>query len=170
MFEIPVHPLHGEQRLRCKRQRLLGSENSCGLLLKTLRGNLKKAVAIQEVACLLSVRQLAVTMPQSYDAPPLGKERLTYCGKVWVGSFLSALTHRGPWVPFTKFLRLLWTDVKISLGLEWPQMLILWVSGPFFFQLCTGQIATWVSEPFSYKITGPPASAAYHVLAEVLLG
>lgn len=27
-----------------------------------------------------------------------------------------------------------------------------------------------MSEPFSYKIPGPPASAAYHVLAEVLLG
>lgn len=51
MFEIPVHPLHGELRLRCKQQRLLGSENSCGLLLKTLRGDLKKAVALQEVAC-----------------------------------------------------------------------------------------------------------------------
>lgn len=51
MFEIPVHPLHWELRLRCEQQRLLGSENSCGLLLKTLRGNLKKAVAVQEVAC-----------------------------------------------------------------------------------------------------------------------
>lgn len=37
-----AHPLHGELRLRCKQRRLLGSENSCGLLLKTLRGNLKK--------------------------------------------------------------------------------------------------------------------------------
>lgn len=87
MFEIPVRPLHWELRLRREQQRLLGSEKSCGLLLKTLRGNLKKAVAVQEVAC---VRQLAVTMSQSYDALHL-EGTLTCCGKVWVGFFSSLL-------------------------------------------------------------------------------
>lgn len=51
MFEIPVRPLHWELCLRCRQQGLLGSGNSCGLLLKTLRGNIKQAVAVQEVAC-----------------------------------------------------------------------------------------------------------------------
>ena len=105
MFEIPVHPLHGELGLRCKQQRLLGSENSCGFLLKTLRGDLKKSSG-SAGSGLRSVRQLAVTMSQSYDGLHL-EGTLTYCGKVWVGFFLSALTHRGPGVPFTKFLRLL---------------------------------------------------------------
>lgn len=153
MFEIPVHPLYGELCLHYKQWRLLGNENNCGLLLKTLRGNLKKAVVMQEVAC--SVFDSWQSPCPSHMMPLHLDGTLTYCGKVWVGFFLFALTHRGPWVPFTKFLRLLWTDVKISLGLEWPQMLILWVSGPFFFQLCTGQIAMWVSEPFSYNIPEP---------------
>lgn len=95
MFEIPVRPLHWELRLRCEQQRLLGSENSCGLLLKTLRGNLKKGSGCAGSG-LLSVRQLAVTMSQSYDALHL-EGTLTRCGKVWVGFFfLSVLTHRGP--------------------------------------------------------------------------
>lgn len=99
MFEIPVHPLHGELRLRCKRRRLLGSENSCGLLLKTLRGNLKKSGG-PTGSGLLGVRQLAVTVSQSYDGwPPLGKN----ANVLWEslgGLFPLGFDSQRPWSAF----------------------------------------------------------------------
>lgn len=168
MFEIPIHPLHGELHLHCKRWRLLGGENNCGLLLKTLRGSLKKAVAMQEVAC--SVFDSWQPPCPSHMMPLHLDGTLTYCGKVWVGFFLFALTHRGPWVPFTKFLQL-FEQMSKSLWV-WSDPKCLYSESRVHFSSNYAQVRLLRGclNHLVIRFRAPVFSAAYHVLTEILSG
>lgn len=78
------------------------------------------------------------------------------CGKVWVG-FLLPLICRCPRMSFKVFLQLFWTDVKISFGLELPQIFISF--GPFssncaYVGLLLGYLMNWTGN----KIPGSSPS------------
>lgn len=93
-------------------------------------------------------------MSQSYDALQL-EGTLTCCGKVWVGFFPLCFDSQRPLsalyqVPVASLNR---CQNLFGFGVT-PNAYNSESRVHFFFQLCAGQIATWVSETFN-KILGP---------------
>lgn len=113
MFEIPVLPVHGGFDLTVISRGFW----EVGMIVVCSLKDLKRESKSQGYtgSCPAQCLTAGSFRTESYGRANL--EGTLNCGNVWVGS-PPPTTCRVPRISFKVFLQLLWTDVKISFGLE----------------------------------------------------